>query len=246
MGPKRRSWNCAGRPTGASFVLLVVAGVMAIGVARTWAQPLPPCKTPQVYLQMRALERQMGSEQAKVERTAAVLKESETRYDDCVERTRGQRDQAHACDSAYQAMRQDTFEHAEAEGQVKKTQARLNALNALPECPVEPVTPPPPPPPRPEPQPQPQPQPGGVIHPPGVTATHRETTCPRCQPIAAKLNQAADNYALAVNRHDPDQTVFRQQMSEYSNELDQCERQCAPGGNVPGITAPPGPRPGAR
>jgi uncharacterized protein YkwD len=59
-----------------------------------------------------------------------------------------------------------------------------------------------------------------------VTPTHRTTFCAKCQPLADELNKAADNYADAVRRNDPDQAHFRSEMSRLAGELDFCERAC--------------------
>ena len=103
-------------------------------------------------------------------------------------------------------------------------------------------TPPSPPPPQP-PQPQPPIPPGGAKLPGAVTVTHRTTHCAQCQGIANALNQAADNYAAAVQRHDPDQIEFSREMTAYARALDGCEAQCAPVGTVPGAGLQPQPAP---
>jgi hypothetical protein len=105
----------------------------------------------------------------------------------------------------------------------------IDALNAKPPC-VPTGTPPPPkpgpptgggnPPPKPAPAPQ-------------VFPTHRTTTCAQCQHLADLLNDAADKYAQARNRHDPDQATFLSDMQRYARELDNCEKACHEHGLAP-------------
>jgi len=215
----------------------VIASLMAFCIARSWAQPLPPCKTPAVYQEIAKLQVDAKTAEDISKRAEYTYRADYDRLQQCnAENERPSNWKKSDCNPFLRALQSSTAAMEKAAQNWQRILDRLEALYALPNCP-EPATPPPPPP-RPEPQPPvSQPQPGG-LHPPGVTATHRETACPRCQPIAAKLNQAADNYALAVNRHDPDQTMFRQQMSEYSGELDQCERQCNAPPNNPVMTVP--------
>jgi len=116
-----------------------------------------------------------------------------------------------------------------------------SALQACEQACVPPQPPPPPPPKGPEPQPQPQPKPVGT------SPSYHYSSCPPCQALAAKLNDAADSYARSVSNGAHQDTIdyWRNQMSELSQQVENCEKQCAPPikafGIYPNIELVPGP-----
>ncbi|MBV9015789.1 MAG: OmpA family protein [Alphaproteobacteria bacterium] len=121
-------------------------------------------------------------------------------------------------------------------------EAQLRKLNGLPPCPAttpQTALPPPQPPP-----------------PPAPPVDHVKAICPTCQHWADDYNRAADNYAEAVRRHDPDQFVFLRRMQEAARQLHDCDetqellRRCQEGLLPPPFepstppSAPPAPPPG--
>jgi hypothetical protein len=104
----------------------------------------------------------------------------------------------------------------------KKAFQDLEAVLEKRTCPPPQTPPPPPPPPPPNTGP---PHPASPLPPP-VSPTHRTTSCVPCQPLVDELNAAADAYAAAVRRHDPDQAHFRAEMARLAAALDDCEKHC--------------------
>ena len=87
--------------------------------------------------------------------------------------------------------------------------------------------------------------------PPLRRVAHRTTTCdnPDCRYWANQYNEAADNYALARGAGPPEAAArYREQMREFGEKLDKCERRCRAAtltipGPAPTPATPPTPSP---
>ncbi len=200
--------------------------------------PAPRRKTSAVYAEISKLQQtDIPRAEGIKDRASETYKTDMKRLDSCEQYAKEQHS-SDQCLTEQQAAVQSRKAYNQAVRGLNLLLIRLHYLEALPECPIEPTTPPPPPKQEP-PKPQPPTPPGGANIPGGVTVTHRETACPPCFDLARALNKAADNYAAAVRNHDPDQTVFRQEMTDYSRQLDACEKLCLPEDTIPGANGPP-------
>jgi len=237
MGPIKRAWKAAGRPTASSFMLLVVAGVIAVCVARTWAQPLPPCKTPAVYQEIAKLQNDKITAQGILDRAHDNFFHDDYAYKGCL--LEQKRNPKIDCSSFREARSSSSLAEEKAEHNVRLIENRLEALYALPNCP-EPATPPPPPPPHPAPTPTPAPTSPPKLPPPGAEVHHRQTSCrPACDYAETALNNAIDDY----NKYSRSSLAasYYQSMMNRSQELDECEKKCVGPPNNPVMTVP-GPR----
>ena len=235
MGPIKRAWKAAGRLTGSSLVLLVVAGVIAVSVARTWAQPLPPCKTPQVIQEIHELKTKVATLKQLVDREEKAWDDASKAWEEaCAKKGPGGN-----CATEQREVAVAKYWYDTTEAQYHDVSVRLEALERLPNCPEVPQTPPPPPPPKEE------PKSSAPIHPPGVavTLTHRQTNCPLCAYAATALNNAIDDY----NKYSgsPLAASYLQSVRNRSQELDECEKQCKVQPNSP-VTTMPTPAPPQR
>jgi hypothetical protein len=223
-----------------SIVLVVIVAAVAAAAALAQGRDEPTCKTPAVLKEIADLKDELDTLDVAETVAETNVKEAQQRYESC-RRLKGEAACAQELNDYLEASKAAIAVYEREE----EIEIKLRRLQRLPACPV-PTPPPPSPPPNPPPPVPPSPSPPPP-QPPlrGPAATHRQTTCAPCREIAAKLNEAIDNYVLARGAGDGrDHAPFREEMLKYVRELDACERRCAAQpAPAPGQVAPAPPRP---
>jgi hypothetical protein len=224
-------------------LIALVALVATIAATAAVAQGLlvPPCKNDDALKEIAQLKDDLET-LATLKKLAGDRMDEAGRALDRCRQLKGRE----ACPEEVKELQEALKAFAETLDRIDRAEKRLDILERLPPCPTPTPSPAPPPNPAPSAPPSP-PQPPQPPQPPlrGPAATHRQTTCAPCQEIAAKLNEAIDNYVLARGAGSGrDHASFREEMLKYVRELDACEKRCAAQpAPAPGQVAPAPPRP---